>query len=487
MSQQGTAIGPKTGGYGAGPKLLEPIPAGSGQVTGAAIILAVTRARSSSPSSLTPASQPPPLDLKQLTTTHNAAARRERRGWCGYQDGLWSTDLEDHQLFLMGRLLSYEQPRFEALISSLKSILNPVKGLEMRQLAEGRLLILFNHVINWWSFEKRHIHNYCELRFEEGYTDLGEAISYRAWLHVLPVNWSAHTIGKSSDPPKYRWRQPDTPRGPEVFSMFGDKGFHYRAPSIAPSASPVSSVLATILPRNDIVPLVPTIPDGGKRRCLMLLFRKEISLVVHSFSGSHIDAGVFDEKGLGFVPKILMKFFVNPRKLALLAPGVKSKSSDPAFLIVSLLIWAIWAISWRTKFPNTNVEAVAARGSDHNPLLINLEADKGPRHRQRQKIFRFESMWTQSEECEDIVKDTWCGEVEGDAGSRILWCTRRVQEELIRWDRERFGHVRRHVRELEAKLEAYAKDPTSASDNSKRRALRGKLDEFLTRKEILWK
>ncbi|KAL0329039.1 UNVERIFIED_CONTAM: hypothetical protein Sradi_4890600 [Sesamum radiatum] len=137
--------------------------------------------------------------------------------------------------------------------------------------------------------------------------------------------------------------------------------------------------------------------------------------------------------------------------------------------------------------PNVNVEAVTARGSDHNPLLINLEADKGPRHTQRHKIFKFEAMWTLFEECEDIVKDSWCGEVKGDAGSQILQRTRRVREKLIGWDRERFGHVKRRVRELEEKLEAYAKDPISASDNAKRSALRGELDEFLTREEIMWK
>ncbi|KAL0305075.1 UNVERIFIED_CONTAM: hypothetical protein Sangu_3053000 [Sesamum angustifolium] len=49
-------------------------------------------------------------------------------------------------------------------------------------------------------------------------------MSYRAWLHALPVNWSSHTIGKSSYPPMDRWRQLDTPRGPEVFGVFGDKG-----------------------------------------------------------------------------------------------------------------------------------------------------------------------------------------------------------------------------------------------------------------------
>ncbi|KAL0329040.1 UNVERIFIED_CONTAM: hypothetical protein Sradi_4890700 [Sesamum radiatum] len=146
-----------------------------------------------------------------------------------------------------------------------------------------------------------HIHNYCELRFEERFTDPSEAVLYRVWLRALPVNWSSRITSKSYDPPTDRWRQPATPQEPEVFGMFGDKGkralqgkessgyrsrdgnsaeevqsaqlklsvcqpgFHDSAPSIAPSASLVSSVPATVLTVNDIVPSVPAIPDGGDR------------------------------------------------------------------------------------------------------------------------------------------------------------------------------------------------------------------------------
>ncbi|KAK4425182.1 hypothetical protein Salat_1712100 [Sesamum alatum] len=39
-------------------------------------------------------------------------------------DGLWSADPISHQLFLVGRLLSSRQPKFEALVASLKSMLN---------------------------------------------------------------------------------------------------------------------------------------------------------------------------------------------------------------------------------------------------------------------------------------------------------------------------------------------------------------------------
>ncbi|KAL0298472.1 UNVERIFIED_CONTAM: hypothetical protein Sradi_6507000 [Sesamum radiatum] len=77
-------------------------------------------------------------------------------------DGLWSTSSEDFQLFLVGRLLSTEQPKFEALVNSVKSMLNSMEGLEMRRLEEGQFLIRFNDIIDRnqalegcpWSFEK---------------------------------------------------------------------------------------------------------------------------------------------------------------------------------------------------------------------------------------------------------------------------------------------------------------------------------------------
>ncbi|KAL0320137.1 UNVERIFIED_CONTAM: hypothetical protein Sradi_5275200 [Sesamum radiatum] len=77
-------------------------------------------------------------------------------------DGLWAADAESHLLFLVGRVLTSKQPKFEALVSSVRSMLNPVKGLEMRRLSDGRFLIRFNHIIDRnraldgcpWSFEK---------------------------------------------------------------------------------------------------------------------------------------------------------------------------------------------------------------------------------------------------------------------------------------------------------------------------------------------
>ncbi|KAL0408226.1 UNVERIFIED_CONTAM: hypothetical protein Sradi_1757000 [Sesamum radiatum] len=58
-----------------------------------------------------------------------------------------------------------KQPKFDALVTSIKTMLNPVKGHEMRCLEAGQFLIRFNHIIDRnralegcpWSFEKNTI------------------------------------------------------------------------------------------------------------------------------------------------------------------------------------------------------------------------------------------------------------------------------------------------------------------------------------------
>ncbi|KAL0451724.1 UNVERIFIED_CONTAM: hypothetical protein Slati_1150500 [Sesamum latifolium] len=76
--------------------------------------------------------------------------------------GLWEAHVESHNLCLVGRLLSNRPYRHEALSTSLLSMLQPVKGMDVKQLDEGRILLGFEHIIDKqraqegcpWSFEK---------------------------------------------------------------------------------------------------------------------------------------------------------------------------------------------------------------------------------------------------------------------------------------------------------------------------------------------
>ncbi|KAK4397463.1 hypothetical protein Sango_1582900 [Sesamum angolense] len=188
-------------------------------------------------------------------------------------DSLWSAGSEDFQLFLVGRLLSTKQPKFEALVHSIKSMLNPVKGLEMQWPEEGLFLIHFNYIIDQnpalkdcpWSFEKNslilngiginensmnvdldwceffvHVHDLplrtmtfgvasfighismsCELRFEEGFKNPGEVTPYGAWLWAPPGSWGDSKSWRTIDSPLVQRNSPSyTARGPEVLGRF---------------------------------------------------------------------------------------------------------------------------------------------------------------------------------------------------------------------------------------------------------------------------
>ncbi|KAL0444606.1 UNVERIFIED_CONTAM: putative mitochondrial protein [Sesamum latifolium] len=82
-------------------------------------------------------------------------------------------------------------------------------------------------------------------------------------------------------------------------------------------------------------------------------------------------------------------------------------------------------------FPSTQVVTAVAKRSNHSPLILNLEATSAQSNIKRQRIFRFEAMWT--------------------------------REGLIGWDKSSFGHVRMRVKELDKQLEVPAKDPIVSS------------------------
>ncbi|KAL0406149.1 UNVERIFIED_CONTAM: hypothetical protein Slati_3928800, partial [Sesamum latifolium] len=108
------------------------------------------------------------------------------------------------------------------------------------------------------------------------------------------------------------------------------------------------------------------------------------------------------------------------------------------------------ALEWQNMFPNFWVTSEVARGSDHNPLVIDLNAARDSELPFRRRVFRFEAMWMRSAECEALIQELWNSEASGDAGSRLAACTHQA---------------------------------TSIT----RRRVHSELEEFLSREEIMWK
>ncbi|KAL0453460.1 UNVERIFIED_CONTAM: hypothetical protein Slati_1324100 [Sesamum latifolium] len=111
-------------------------------------------------------------------------------------DGLWNSKSNQHQLVLVGRLLSNRPYNFEGLCHSVKGMMNPVKGMEISQIPSDRLLLRFNHVIdrNWalkrcpWSFDK-NVLILNGLKEDENplYVDLSRCYFY-VQIHDLPLS-----------------------------------------------------------------------------------------------------------------------------------------------------------------------------------------------------------------------------------------------------------------------------------------------------------
>ncbi|KAL0345399.1 UNVERIFIED_CONTAM: putative mitochondrial protein [Sesamum radiatum] len=288
------------------------------------------------------------------------------------------------------------------------------------------------------------------------------------------------------------------------------------------------------------------VDSNGKGGGLMLLWRKDVNLIVHSFSSSHIDAGISSEAGtngwrftgvygqpevarrddtwrllrhlssLSSRPWICASDFneVLKQDEKTGAPRPRKQIEDFRSCLADCQLmdlgcsgyrftWcnqreapntvrvrldrACATLDWRNLFPTAQVVALSAKGSDHNPLLIALKVATGFVSMQRRKLFRFEAMWARSAECEALVQDLWGRDCHGAAGTRVMHRIQRIRAGLMEWDKLKFGNVRRRIKELETLLLNCSKDPISDDNGFVRSRLRNELEELLTWEEILWK
>ncbi|KAL0313074.1 UNVERIFIED_CONTAM: hypothetical protein Sradi_5706700 [Sesamum radiatum] len=82
-----------------------------------------------------------------------------------FQDREWLGTEEHEGYYLVGRILSSKAHRIEFIRSTLTSIMNPKKGMPVKDIGLGRLLFKFNHPLDRvgvlegqpWTFERNLI------------------------------------------------------------------------------------------------------------------------------------------------------------------------------------------------------------------------------------------------------------------------------------------------------------------------------------------
>ncbi|KAL0438998.1 UNVERIFIED_CONTAM: hypothetical protein Slati_2382800 [Sesamum latifolium] len=109
-------------------------------------------------------------------------------------DGLWNMGTESYHLCLVGRLLAGRSYNFEGFCTTIRGMFSTVKGVEIKQLREGRVFFRFNHIIDRdralkgcpWSFDK-HVLILNSIRVDENpmHIDLS-CCDFYVHVHDLP-------------------------------------------------------------------------------------------------------------------------------------------------------------------------------------------------------------------------------------------------------------------------------------------------------------
>ncbi|KAL0401629.1 UNVERIFIED_CONTAM: hypothetical protein Slati_4192800 [Sesamum latifolium] len=137
-----------------------------------------------------------------------------------------------------------------------------------------------------------------------------------------------------------------------------------------------------------------SVDSRGKGGGLILLWCKDFNLVVHSFSSSHIDAGIASETG------DFNEILSQDEKIGAPRPRRQIEEFRSCLAFCELVdlgcsghkfTWCnqceapktvrvhldrvCATLNWQNMFPNAQVSTEATRSSDHNPLVIELEKD----------------------------------------------------------------------------------------------------------------
>ncbi|XP_042992544.1 uncharacterized protein LOC122318863 [Carya illinoinensis] len=106
--------------------------------------------------------------------------------------------------------------------------------------------------------------------------------------------------------------------------------------------------------------------------------------------------------------------------------------------------------SWKACFPLSRVVHGVAASSDHLPIIfVPSTADNEYRH----KLFRFEAMWVEDDECGEVISRCWQGTHEnrpiGSIIDRLSICSKGLEA----WNKQKFGHVKQQIKRARESLQ----------------------------------
>ncbi|XP_042988712.1 uncharacterized protein LOC122316247 [Carya illinoinensis] len=138
---------------------------------------------------------------------------------------------------------------------------------------------------------------------------------------------------------------------------------------------------------------------------------------------------------------------------------------------------------WIDWFPGFRVVHGSSASSDHLPILLYSRREKSSK---RNKLFRFEAMWTEEGEYENIVEDSWNGRTSGNQMNNIKTRIGACSQRLAQWNKTKYGNVQKRIQQCRTHLQQVQERDPYHSQMELHQEARCQLQMWLEREEILW-
>ena len=135
---------------------------------------------------------------------------------------------------------------------------------------------------------------------------------------------------------------------------------------------------------------------------------------------------------------------------------------------------------WMELYPLCLLSHEPLIGSDHTPLLLNTEPRK-----HFHKRFRFETMWTRSDQCEAIIKHSWKQGIDCPPDS-LQANLGSCRTSLTKWSKECFGNNKLLIKSLTDRLRVVQNQPPTEANRKMQSEILMQIDELSIREEMYW-
>ncbi|KAL8511535.1 hypothetical protein ACS0TY_018078 [Phlomoides rotata] len=140
---------------------------------------------------------------------------------------------------------------------------------------------------------------------------------------------------------------------------------------------------------------------------------------------------------------------------------------------------------WRVLFSGSRVLHLPRINSDHSPILVICDhiGSLNDQKIHKKRLFRFEKMWLENEQCTSIVELGWN---QNNPLLSLAERTKKCGERLRKWDKETFGNLGQTIKATRDRIDTQQRQPQTEEMIREIKVLQCNLDDMLKQEETFW-